>query len=95
MIDAYSFGQILWSADPATVRAILLVLIVFAAATVTIYLPLIVRLLRLARLERKLRRLAVELTPSAAQALLADFKKLLVASSETLDASLREALRMR
>lgn len=80
MNDVYSIGQILWSVDPATQRAIWFVLSVSTVAAVTIYLPLVYRLIRLQLLERELRELADELSPSRPSALLDDFKALLVAS---------------
>jgi ABC-type transporter Mla subunit MlaD len=78
--DIYSIGQILWSVDPATQRAIWFVLTVSIAAAVTIYVPLIFRLIRLQLLERELRELADELSPSRPTSQLDDFKALLVAS---------------
>ena len=78
--DIYSIGQILWSVDPATQRAIWFVLTVSIAAAVTIYVPLIFRLIRLQLLERELRELADELSPSRPTSKLNDFDALLVAS---------------
>lgn len=54
MGDPSSISQILWSADPATQTAIGMVLSFAVLALVTVFVPLIVRLLRLYRLERRL-----------------------------------------
>jgi methyl-accepting chemotaxis protein len=78
---SYSVGQILWSTDPATQRAIGLVIVAALAAGLMIYLPLLLRLVRLFLLERGLREIADELGPSKPAALLDDFKAMLVASS--------------
>jgi len=78
--DAYAIGEILWSVDPATQRAIWFVLGVSIVAALTIYLPLVSRLVRLQLLERGLRELADELSPSRPTALLDDFRAMLVAS---------------
>ena len=54
MGDPYTISQILWSTDPATQRAIGMVLGLAAIAVATIFLPLILRLFRLYMLERRL-----------------------------------------
>jgi methyl-accepting chemotaxis protein len=59
--------QILWSTDPATQHALLLVLGLAAVAALTIYLPLAFRAARLWLLERRLRRL-VGAAPGGADA---------------------------
>jgi len=53
--DAYSITQIFWSTDPMTQRAIGLVLGLALISAVTIFIPLIVRLVRLFMFERRLR----------------------------------------
>ncbi len=55
MGDPNAIAQILWSTDPTTQRAIWMVLGFALVAAIGVYLPLIVRLVRLHRLERKLR----------------------------------------
>lgn len=55
MGDAYSITQIFWSPDPMTQRAIGLVLGLALISAVTIFIPLIVRLVRLFMFERRLR----------------------------------------
>ena len=49
--------EILWSTDPATQRALFLVLGLAALVAVTIYAPLALRAIRLLLLERKLREI--------------------------------------
>jgi methyl-accepting chemotaxis protein len=55
--DPYSVSQILWSTDPGTQRAIGMVLGLALMALSAVYIPLLVRLLRLQLLERRLLRL--------------------------------------
>ncbi len=55
MGDPYSVTQILWSTDPMTQRAIGMVLGLALLSAVTIFIPLIVRLLRLLMFERRIR----------------------------------------
>ncbi|MCA9506206.1 MAG: hypothetical protein KC616_24185 [Myxococcales bacterium] len=55
MGDPSSLSEILWSTDPTTRRALWMVLGLALVATATIFLPLVVRLVRLGLLERKLR----------------------------------------
>lgn len=55
MGDPYSITQILWSTDPMTQRAIEMVLGLALISAVTIFVPLIVRLIRLFSFERSLR----------------------------------------
>ena len=57
MADPHSLSEILWSSDPATQRAIWFVLALAAAAAVGIFVPLLVRAVRLLLLERRLRDL--------------------------------------
>jgi ABC-type transporter Mla subunit MlaD len=78
--DFFSLGTILWSPDPATQRAIWIVLGFAIVSVLTIYLPLMTRLLRLSLLERQLRQLADELPPGKPSGALDDFKAMLVAS---------------
>ena len=80
MNDAYSIAHILWSTDPATQRAIWFVLTLALAGAATVYLPLIVRLVRLFLLERSLRERADEISPGRSQNAIEDFKAMLVAS---------------
>ena len=54
MGDPYSITQILWSTDPATQRAIGMVLGLALMSLAAVFIPLIVRLLRLYLLERRL-----------------------------------------
>ena len=72
MVDFYSISQILWSTDPTTQRAIGLVLGIALLSAVTIFIPLIRRLLRLFMFERRLRKgiehaAAIPLAKSTAQ----------------------------
>lgn len=60
MGDPASLWQILWSSDPATTRAIGIVLGAALLVAVTIHIPLAVRLGRLLLLERRLRALVPE-----------------------------------
>jgi ABC-type transporter Mla subunit MlaD len=53
--DPYSITQILWSTDPMTQRAIAMVLGLALLSAVAIFIPLVVRLIRLFMLERRLR----------------------------------------
>ncbi len=80
MGDPYSLSQILWSSDPATQRAIGLVLIVFAVAAITVLIPLVLRLFRLGRLERGLSRLVSGQRPEAFAANRAALRETLMAS---------------
>ena len=57
MSDPGSMSDILWSSDPATQRAIWLVLVAGALSIAIVYGPLILRAVRLFRLERRLREL--------------------------------------
>ena len=57
MNDPNSIGQILWSADPMTQRAIRMVLGFALITVVTIFIPLLIRQIRLFLLTRKLRSL--------------------------------------
>ncbi|HKK50824.1 MAG TPA: hypothetical protein VKA74_04520, partial [Myxococcota bacterium] len=57
--------QILWSTDPATQRALLIVLSLALLAALTVHLPLAWRALRLWRLERRLRSVLEEEAESA------------------------------
>ena len=54
MGDPYSISQILWSTDPGTLRAIGMVLGLALMALSAVFIPLLVRLLRLYLLERRL-----------------------------------------
>lgn len=54
MSDPYSISQILWSTDPATQRAIAMVIGLALMALSAVFIPLLVRLLRLYLLERRL-----------------------------------------
>jgi ABC-type transporter Mla subunit MlaD len=53
--DPYSITQILWSTDPMTQRAIAMVLALALVSAVSIFIPLVVRLMRLFTFERRLR----------------------------------------
>jgi ABC-type transporter Mla subunit MlaD len=53
--DPYSITQILWSTDPMTQRAIAMVLALALVSAVAIFIPLVVRLIRLFMFERRLR----------------------------------------
>jgi len=77
----YLLREILWSQDSPTQGAITLVLALALIAAATVYVPLMFRLVRLFLLERELRALADEITPSQPTALLDDFNALLVAST--------------
>ena len=55
MADPYSMTQILWSTDPMTQRAIAMVLALALVSAVAIFIPLVVRLIRLFMFERRLR----------------------------------------
>jgi len=59
--------QILWSADPATQRALLVVLAIAVGVLLTVHLPLALRAFRLYRLERALRRLVSDASSGGAR----------------------------
>ena len=62
MGDPYSVTQILWSTDPMTQRAIGMVLGLALVSAVAIFIPLIVRLIRLFMFDRRLREWVDEST---------------------------------
>ena len=82
MNEVHSIGQILWSTDPAAQRAIWLVLGFALVSAITVFLPLVIRLARLSRLQRRLRPLAREMaaTDPIPEALAEDFDKVLLRS---------------
>ena len=55
MDDPYSITQILWSTDPMTQRAIAMVLALALVSAVAIFIPLVLRVIRLFIFERRLR----------------------------------------
>ncbi len=73
MNDPQSIGQILWSTDAATQRAIWLVLGLAVVTAITVFVPLGLRLLRLSLLERRLRALVADAPPGKPEILHEDF----------------------